>query len=798
MKKLSFDQGWEVSEASGLMAMFMQVKWQPVTLPHDAMIGKPRAASSPGGANVGYFPGSVASYRKKFTVPQDWEGQRVLLEFEGVYMNAEVAVNHQPVYLHPYGYTSFIVDITPYLVIGKENEISVVANNTAQPNSRWYSGTGIYRHVWLRMGEPVHIKPWGVFVTTPVVDPALSVVQVSTELEGLNSLEGATLTSTILTAAGEEVARVESATRLPAVQQSLLVTNARLWSIDQPNLYTLRSELKVGGRIVDAEETTFGIRAITIDAENGLRLNGVPVKLKGGCIHHDHGPLGAAAFDRAEERKVELLKSAGYNALRSAHNPPSPALLDACDRLGFLVLDETFDSWTVAKTPNDYHLNFVDWWQRDTESMVRRDRNHPSVFLWSIGNEIPECLGSPAGAAWAQRQADLVRSLDPTRPVTSALLGDIFAAMEGEQGGQGEGEGDVSSFFSLPPVPEELEKDRWAMATAAFSRALDVVGYNYQCNRYEADGKKFPGRVIAGTETWGDMSYIFWNETARLPHVIGDFIWTAFDYIGEAGFGKVWVDEKPQGMFAAYPYHLYGCGDFDICGVKRPQSYYRELLWGVRSAPFIAVFDPQLYGKKLSFTPWAWEPALDTWTFPGQEGKPVQVHVYSVDDEVELWINGQSQGRQPAGTPVKNKARFDVTYQPGTIEAVGYKDGRETGRHRLVTAADPAALVLTADRPQVRADPGSIVYVDIAVTDQAGVLVRHVAPEIVVEVSGAGELLALGSGNPLSEEMYTASQRKAFQGHLLAVVRSSGQPGKMVLSARTEGLPGAKIELLAE
>lgn len=795
MEKQNFDQGWEYSEVAGLMAMFMPSAWQPVTLPHDAMIRKPREAANPGGANVGYFPGGLASYRKKFAVPAEWQGQSVLLEFEGVYMNAEVSVNNQPVCIHPYGYTSFLVDITPYLVYGQENVVAVVANNTAQPNSRWYSGTGIYRHVWLRLGGAARILPWGVFVTTPVVDREASVVQVTTELAGLNSLDGAVLRSTVLDASGAQVARVETATRLSPVQQTLVVRGAQLWSVDEPNLYTLHSELLVGGGVADRETTVFGIRAITIDAENGLRLNGTPLKLKGGCIHHDHGPLGAAAFDRAEERKVELLKSAGYNALRSAHNPPSPGLLDACDRLGFLVLDETFDSWTMAKTPNDYHLNFEVEWQRDTESMVRRDRNHPSVFLWSIGNEIPEGLGSPAGAEWARRQADLVRSLDPTRPVTSALMGDIFAVMEGASGGGGEG--DISAFFSLPPVPEELEKDRWAMATAPFCKALDVIGYNYQCNRYAPDGKKFPGRVIAGTETWGDKSFEFWTETARLPHVIGDFIWTALDYIGEAGFGKHWIDEKPQGMFAAYPYHLYGCGDFDICGIKRPQSYYRELLWGVRSAPFIAVFDPSLYGKNIYFTPWAWEPVLDSWTFPGQEGKPVQVHVYAVDEEVELLINGQSQGRKPAGAAVKNKTRFDVTYQPGTIEAVGYSGGQETGRFRLATTSGPVALALVPDRGLIAADTGSIAYVDIQLHDADGRLVKHVEPEIIVEVGGAGKLIAVGTGNPLSEEMYVGDRRKAYQGHLLAVVRSNGDKGEITLTARAEGLPPARLTLRA-
>jgi beta-galactosidase len=792
MKKISFDEGWEFTEAAGLLAEFFNPKpWKSVNLPHDAMIAKPRSASNPGGGNVGYFPGGVANYRKKFTAPQEWQGDGLMgalsvqLELEGVYMNAEVSVNNQLLRLQPYGYSSFIVDITPYMAYGKENVVGVVANNTAQPNSRWYTGTGIYRHVWLRVGGALHIPPWGVFVSTPVVDREATVVQVATELAGLNSLEGAVLRSTVLDAQGSVAAQVETATRLTMVQQTLLVKGAKLWSVEEPNLYTLVSEVLVGEAVVDSERTTFGIRSITIDAENGLRLNGIPMKLKGGCIHHDHGPLGAAAFDRAEERKVELLKSAGYNALRSAHNPPSPALLEACDRLGFLVLDETFDSWTGSKTPNDYHMNFNDWWQRDTEAMVKRDRNHPSVCMWSIGNEIPEGLGSPAGAAWAKRQADFVRSLDSTRPVTSALLGDFLAMMES---------GDPSKIFELPPAQEDLQKDRWAQMTANFCKALDVVGYNYQPQRYAVDGKKFPGRVIAGTETWGHMSYYFWTETKRLPHVIGDFIWIALDYIGEAGFGAVSFDGKLS-IGAPYPYHLYGCGDFDLCGIKRPQSYYRELLWGVRSAPFIAVLDPELYGKNIAFNPWAWEPVLDTWTFPGQEGKLTQVEVYSSDDEAALFINRVSVGRKPAGAASQNKATFEVTYQPGTIEAVGYKDGKETGRCKLVTASAPAELRLTPDRGAIKADIGSIAYVDIAIQDQNGVLVKHGEPMISLEISGAGELIAVGTGNPISEESYVGSQRKAFQGHLLAIVRSNGQAGEINLTAKTEGLAPVQVKI---
>jgi beta-galactosidase len=568
----------------------------------------------------------------------------------------------------------------------------------------------------------------------------------------------------------------------------MVVQEAKLWSVEEPNLYVLLSEVLMDGSAVDREETTFGIRSISADAERGFCLNGEPLKLKGGCIHHDHGPLGAASYDRAEERKVELLKSAGYNALRSAHNPPAPALLEACDRLGFLVIDESFDAWTSAKTTNDYHLYFHEWWQKDTEAMVKRDRNHPSVIMWSIGNEIFEALGNPIGAEWSQRKAEFIRSLDSTRFITSGVMFNFLEDIAS---------GDIGASFKLKPVPEDPQKDSWGMQTADFVRPLDVVGYNYMPQRYAVDQARFPGRVIAGTETWGHLMYTFWKETERLPHVIGDFVWTAIDYLGEAGGGAVSFDGKPS-FGAPFPYHTSGIGDFNVCGFKRPQSYYRDLLWGVRKKPFIAVLDPQHHGKPMGFTPWAWEPVLDTWTFPGQEGRTTQVDVYSTDEEVELLINGISAGRKPAGAACQNKVSFEVTYQPGTIVAVGYVEGKETGRTRLVSAASPSVLCLTADRAEIQAGGGDLAFVTIEVQDHQRVPVRYGEPLISLEISGAGELIGIGSGNPLSEEMYDGNQHKAYQGRLLAIVRSGRQAGAITLTAWAEGLPAATLELRAK
>jgi beta-galactosidase len=801
LNKELFDAGWEFSEAQGMMAaMFAQ--WQPVTLPHDASITKPRSQQYPTGSGGGFAWSGVITYRKKFQVPEDWQGRSVQLEFEGAYMNAKVSVNGSVAVFHPYGYTSFLVDITCYLNYGAENEVSVVVNNSAQPNSRWYTGTGLYRHVWLRLGSAAHIQPWGVFVTTPKVSSAEAKVNVSTELANDSSAPArVVLRTTVLEAGGKQLAQVETALQMPAAgrlstEQVLSLPAARLWSLEDPTLYTLKSEVLADGEVLDAEKTSFGIRTIAVDAVQGFRLNGVPMKLKGGCVHHDNGLLGAASYDRAEERKIELMKAAGFNAIRCAHNPPAPAMLEACDRLGMLVIDETFDCWRMGKNPNDYHLWFEDWWQRDTEAMVKRDRNHPSIIMWSIGNEVSERTGISDGYAWCRKQAAFVRLLDNTRLVTSAVPA-LFEEMMANP------EVDLSKLESIfdwmNGTPTDSAKDRWGIVTRPFFISLDVGGYNYLNNRYAFDGQQFQERVICGTETWPHQAFAFWQSTQSLPNVIGDFVWTAVDYLGESGIGKVTFD-APGGLFFAqdpWPFHLANCGDIDICGFKRPQSYYRDILWGMRQEPFIAVHDPLNYAKKASFNPWGWEPVSDSWTFPGCEGQPTRVEVYSADEEVELRVNGVSIGSKPAGTAQKNKAVFEVTYKPGKIEAVGYSHGKETGRVSLVTAGTPAALRLTPDRSTIQSSFGDLAYITVEVVDAKGVTNKASVLEVSFEVSGAGELMAVGTANPISEELYVGNKRKAFEGRLMAVVRSTGQAGDITVKASAEGLAGAETRVTA-
>jgi len=621
-------------------------------------------------------------------------------------------------------------------------------------------------------------------------------VNISTDLEG--SVSGAVLRSTILDISRTVVATTETSVENLKAHQTLTVKDAYLWSVDEPYLYTLVSEVSVNGETLDTEQTTFGIRSIDVDVKNGFRLNGLPIKLKGGCVHHDNGLLGGASFDRAEERKLELMKSAGFNAVRCAHNPPAPAFLDACDRLGMLVINESFDCWRTGKNTNDYHLYFEDWWQRDTEAMVKRDHNHPSIILWSIGNEVPERTGVSDGAAWAHKQAELVRKLDPTRSVTASIhfLFEVLMS-EPELLGKISSVSNAQEFFALKnQVPESIEHDPLGSLTEEFCKALDVVGLNYLFQRYAWDHQRFPERVIVGSESYPFQAYEFWHAALEHPFVIGDFVWTAIDYHGESGLGNVGIDDPgPAHLRNKWPYHLAYCGDFDICGFKRPQSVFRDLLWGVRTQPFIAVLDPQMYEKEITLSPWAWDPVLDNWTFPGQEGKTTRVDVYSIDEEVELFINNESVGRKPAGAAVKNKTSFQVTYQPGTIEAIGFKDGKAVSRTLLETAGVAVVLRLTADRAAIRAEYGDLAYITVEIIDDKGRVVKNADLKVSFEVTGDGKLVAVGTGNPISEELYIGATHNAWQGRLMAVVSSTGQAGEIVFEAKAEGLVPAKVAL---
>ncbi|MVT11850.1 glycoside hydrolase family 2 TIM barrel-domain containing protein [Chitinophaga tropicalis] len=766
---INFDDNWLFfrGAAEGAEELkYSDADWRTIDLPHDWSVEDLPGRNTPfdkgaiSQVSGGFTTGGTGWYRKHFIIPAAQKGKRFIIRFDGIYMNAQLWLNGKKLGRHPYGYTSFWFDITDQLEYDKENILAVRVRNEGE-NSRWYSGSGIYRHVWLQTLEPVHILPWGTFITTPQPDR----VHVSTTLRNrTTSAVTATVITRVTDAGGKEVAQYKSTQQiLPGsdtiLQQDLNVNKPVLWSVETPVLYKALSAVYVNNMLSDSVTTPFGIRTISVDAEHGFRLNGKMVKLKGGCVHHDNGPLGAKAYDRAEERKVELLKASGYNAIRCSHNPPSPAFLDACDRLGMLVIDEAFDTWKEKKNPEDYNLYFKEWWQQDVESMVQRDRNHPSVIMWSTGNEIPH-REKPEVAEVAKMLRDYIRTMDTTRFITCGVNG----------------------------IADDKD---------AFLATLDVAGYNYARDKYVTDHQRKPGRVMMATESFPLEAYDYWMAVEEHAWVIGDFVWTAFDYIGEASIG--WLGYNQHQGF--YPWNLAFCGDIDICGWKRPQSYYRDALWKPEQLS-VFVKPPQpsfaVNPDKMKWSHWEWLDARDSWNWPGEENKPLEVSVYNSFDEVELFLNGKSLGKRPGGKANRFISTWQVPYEAGTLTATGYI-GKKKGRSvTLSTVGRPVALKLEADRQHIAANGQDLSYVTVTLTDENGR--RHPEAEELVqfEVSGPATIAGTGNANPMSIESCVQPQRKTWQGRCLVIIKAGKEKGNITLKAKAAGLPVAEVNIVTE
>ncbi len=764
-----FDDDWRFyrGEIKGGEKESLSVdSWRPLNLPHDWSIEdlpvtnsafSPDAISQVSG---GFTTGGTGWYRKAFVVPADQKGRRIHIQFDGVYMNADIWINGHHLGTHPYGYTSFWFDLTNYLKFGQKNVLAVQVQNEGV-NSRWYSGSGIYRHVWLKVLDPVHVAQWGTYLTASDVSAASAKVDTKTMVsnESGNSSQ-VTLVTRILNTKGIEKAKIESKRNIETsssyeFDQELIVESPELWSPESPILYTAVTQAYRENKLSDRMETKFGVRTMSFDATNGFRLNGGSLKLRGGCVHHDNGPLGSRAFDRAEERRVELLKASGFNALRCAHNPPSPAFLDACDRLGMLVIDEAFDMWRDGKNPQDYHLYFDQWWQRDIESMVLRDRNHPSIILWSIGNEIPG-MEKPEVARVAKMLADNVRKTEPSRPVTAAV-------------------NDASE-----------NKD-------PFFAALDLTGYNYGRKGYEPDHQRKLERVIVATESFPLEAFEYWMGVQDHPWVIGDFVWTAFDYIGEASIG--WLGYMQDKNF--YPWNLAYCGDIDICGWKRPQSFYRDALWRRNQNVSIFVKPPhpsfEINPKKEAWSIWNWHDVVADWNWEGTEGRPLEVNVYSSCEQVELSLNDKSFGKRETNRSTQFTAKWEVPFQAGLLKAIGYDGSKQVASSELRTAADAVQIKLSADTAQIKADGQDLSFITVELLDKNGVRNPKAQNLVKFELKGPGTIVGVGNANPVSIESNQQPQRKAWQGRCLVIVKSDRTPGDVVLKARAEGLKQAEI-----
>jgi beta-galactosidase len=745
--------------------------WRTVDLPHDWSIEGTVGPGAPGNGGSGYFPGGIGWYRHSFRAPRSWIGRRILVEFEGVYMNAGVWINGESVGGHPYGYTSFFCDLTSHLKIGGPNVLAVRVDNSQQPNSRWYSGSGVYRHVWLHVTDPVHVAPWGIFASTTEASAAAAKIRVEATVRNeTDAPQSLTLEIALIDPSGRSVAAVRAEGQAAArgdftAAPQVAFARPQLWSLETPVLYRVVTRVLIGRRLADEIETPFGVRTITVSADRGFELNGRPLKLAGGNVHHDNGPLGAAAFDRAEERRVELLKAAGFNVVRTAHNPPSPAFLEACDRLGLLVLDEAFDCWEKGKNPHDYGVVFKDWWQRDLDAIVLRDRNHPSVVMWSIGNEVYE-RATPEGARIARMLTNRIRELDSTRPITAGL----------------NGAGPQAGWTEIDPV----------FAT------LDIAGYNYELHRHADDHARLPSRVLLATESYQSEAFQNWVATNDHPYVIGDFVWSALDYLGEAGIGRVFPPDQPavrhwEGV--QYPWHGAYCGDLDITGWRKPASHYRNIVWDRGEKLYAAVLTPSPGGKPWNLTPWSMPPALPSWTWPGQDGKELTVEVDSRYDAVRLYLNGRLLGEKPTTRAEEFKATFAVPYAPGTLQAMGVQNGREVQVFTLTTAGDAARLLLTPDRAAIHADGQDLSFVMVEATDRDGHLQPNADPAVRFALSGPGVIAGIGTGDMTTMESYQANPHHVFHGRALIVIRSTPQAGEIKLVASAPGLADATMIL---
>jgi beta-galactosidase len=771
-QKQLFDYNWKFfpgDAPNAAAASYDDKGWRNLDLPHDWSIEGKLDQKNPMSGAGGYFPAGIGWYRKKFNASSNWQGKRITIYFEGVYMNSEVYINGKSLGIHPYGYTSFSYDLTPYLNVNKENQIAVRVDNSQQINCRWYSGSGIYRHVWMMVTDPVHFEQWNTVIATPFVTSEKATVQIKTYVKNETKTGQTLVLATRLTdqkskIAGNSEVKVElAANEGKEITQTISVNNPQLWTPETPVLYQARLQLRQGTKTIDLYQNTFGIRSIKFTTDKGFQLNGKTIKINGGCMHHDNGCLGAAAYDRAEERRVELLKSAGFNAVRTSHNPPSEAFLNACDRLGLMVIDESFDGWKESKTANDYARFFDEWWQRDLAAMVMRDRNHPSIIMWSVGNEIIE-RKKPQALETTKMLVAEVHKLDPTRPVTSAMT--------------------------------TWDND-WQIFDPMFA-AQDIGGYNYQLFRAPSDHERVPSRVIVQTESYPREAFQNWDMVQSHDYIIGDFVWTALDYFGESGIGRWYYPEETPGehwQADFYPWHGAYCGDIDLIGWRKPISHYRNLLWNNTEKLYLAVREPNPDNGVIKETMWSVWPTWESWTWPGHEGKNIQVEVYSKYPRVRLYLNDKLIGEQPTAREQQYKATFTLPYTPGVIKAVGVENFKELETASLKTASGAAKIKLTADRLKILANGQDLSFVSIELTDQEGNLQPNAENRLQFSVKGPGVIAAVDNGNLKDVDSYVGTSRKAWHGRAMVVIKSTHRAGDIQLIVSTPGLPESTLTI---
>ena len=834
MNKTCIDEKWTFRR--GFMDSLGAIKGssgEVVNLPHDGMISSPVDKDAIPLYDSGYFKGEVCNYTKYINIPEEWRSRSFGLYFDGAMMNATVEVNGSKVGLQHYGYVPFYVDLTNKVTFGEENRITVHLNTSMMPNSRWYTGTGLYRGAYLLDAPKVHIIPNGIYVFTKEVTDTKAYIEAQVEVANELSETHLVQVEVYLIPENEYTLGntdnyVTKAKRVIQVNGGAAETakiavnleNPMLWDIDEPNLYHVEVRAKDIGifrthftaneeQTEDRADVLFGVRTITADVDRGLQINGRTVKLKGGCLHHDNGILGAVSLYEAEARKVTKLKENGFNAIRTAHNPPSAALIEACDRLGMYIFDEAFDAWGVAKRSCDYSQYFEECWDKDLTAYVKRDRTHPCVIMWSTGNEIPERGGLNNGYHTATMLAERFHELDMTRPVSNGIcsywggLDDLRA--EGRSVEQN--------------APDDISTYTWETWSEPFTNGLDIVGYNYMEDLYERDHEMFPERVMLGSENFPKDIGFRWPLVEKLPYVIGDFTWTAWDYIGEAGIGKAlyvdkddpWAGKMPWEIMppdtSYFPWRTSNDADFDITGYRLAQGAYRSVVWGNRET-FLYSYHPDKFGKveKMSF--WGFPAVEKRWNYEGFEGKPIELLVFSGAEEVEVFINGSSIGRKKVSTerPMPKSVRFDAEYLAGTVEAVSYTDGKEVSRAALITTGRPAGIRLNPEKKQMRADGHDVAYIGVEVIDEQGRVVPDAASELSAEIiyseengaetgSDIAVIAGFGTGNPVTDELYPEEKTVSYRGRAMVILRSGYKSGEIRMKVTSKDLKEASVNI---
>ena len=816
MKPLLFNDNWNVRNSAGTSFEMIggMGAAEEVTLPHDAVIKTkrvPQETDDTSRGGTGFYASKNLMYTKRFTLPKAEGDQVVWFAFDGIYHNAYIYINHAFAGRCPYGYGNYFIDATRYVKFGEENEIKVIVKNGTF-SGRWYTGGGIYRDVNMYIGNALHIGCRGVKIATLEAEENQGLVRVEIPVENKHFSTQHIQLKTELIGSDGEIAAVDTSTITVfgsdsnTVRQRILVKQPHLWSVDDPYLYTVNVTLLDGDVVVDQWSGETGIRKITLDSGKGLRINGKSIKLLGGCIHHDLGVIGAASFEHMELRRIQKMKEAGFNAIRCAHNPAGTHLLNACDRVGMLVMDEFTDVWTSCKGDTDYAMQYPTFMEDDIRNWIDRDYNHPSVIFYSIGNEIPE-TGNAIDVQWGKKAVDLIHTLDDTRYVTNGInymlsvmdhMQEIMQDIGSKQSVAGEINTVMSNRVNLKPMLN-CHKITTELLEEACDQ-LDLVGLNYNTERYKMDAEGYPNRIIFGSETLSTDIVENWEYVRKYPNIIGDFVWAGWDYLGEAGIGR-WYYGEPKGnntaTYGEWPWRIAYNGVIDIIGNPRPVHYWRQCVLGLRRKPYISVCPPEHFGEQVNMSMWGFTDGHACWNWEGFEGKPIRVEVYSNADEVELFVNKKSIGRKQVGLGEKACVTvFETVYTPGEVKAVSYKNG-EKEEYSLITALDDNVLHAECDRTILQVGGQDVACIEISLTDDNGVLNAASEKSVHVEVEGEGELLGLGSGNPLSEEDYFAKDICAYQGRLLAVIRSGNKMGTITVKISADGCEDKQIIILA-